>query len=55
MTPNKTLYGGITMTTFEELGKMFADDIKEYVANGGDLDDLDPVKVYQLEEQEEKE
>lgn len=55
MTPNKTLYGGITMTTFEELGKMFAEDIKEYVAKGGNLDDLDPFKIYEeLKESKEE-
>lgn len=55
MTPNKTLYGGMTMTTLEELGKMFADDIKEYVAKGGNLDDLDPFKIYEeLKESKEE-
>lgn len=43
------------MNTLEALGKMFAEDIKEYVAKGGNLDDLDPFKIYEeLKESKEE-
>lgn len=37
-----------------EIAKLFSDDIKEYIKEGGSLDDLDPVKIYKLEDDEEK-
>ena len=42
------------MNVLEEIGKMFAEDIKEFIANGGSLEDLDPVKVYGLDKKEEE-
>ena len=35
------------MNELEEIAKLFAEDIKEYVLRGGSLDDLDANKVYE--------
>jgi len=38
----------------EEIAKLFAEDIKEYVLRGGSLDDLDANKVYETETNEKE-
>ena len=42
------------MNELEEIAKLFAEDIKEYVLRGGSLDDIDANKVYETETNEKE-
>ena len=42
------------MNELEEIAKLFAEDIKEYVLRGGSLDDIDANKVYEKETNEKE-
>lgn len=38
----------MNLNALEQIAKLFANDLKEYIALGGILDDFDASKVYKL-------
>lgn len=44
----------IVESEIKEIAKQFAEDIKEYVVNGGDINDLDANKIYVNETKDKK-